>query len=281
MQLEPREFFTIARQIADHTDSTTYFVRAVVRNARTDALLETVDLTDQGSQRFSKEYQVPADTSGLGFYISITSSVYTDSGFTTKSENYGDEANIYLVQQRNQNLGGGHSVFTDFGKMKEILDVGIADTIDKIPKEEKQDVHSIIHSIVGAGIAELKEEFRSINIPEQKETDLSSLEDKISASGRGILAAIANIHIPEPEKLDLTEALTAIKEIKTSLENSNFGEPAMQLIENLEKILTKRIPEMEELLDSLVLASKEAFIFYKVNAGVKPRKKFKGFEKIL
>ncbi len=54
MQLNPHEQFTIVRQIEDHTDSSTYYVRAVVRNAKPDALLATVNLTDQGSRRFSE-----------------------------------------------------------------------------------------------------------------------------------------------------------------------------------------------------------------------------------
>ncbi len=83
--LQPQKSFTVVRQIANHLDSATYYVRAVIRNAYTDELIETLDLTSRGSQRFSKNWQVPADPSGEGFYISIVTSVYTDSGYTTKS----------------------------------------------------------------------------------------------------------------------------------------------------------------------------------------------------
>ena len=100
MTLQPQASFTIVRQIANHTDASTYYVRAVIRNAYTDAVIDTLNLTDRGSQRFSKNWEVPADTSGQGFYISIVTSVYSDSGYTTKSENYGDEENTYLVQER-------------------------------------------------------------------------------------------------------------------------------------------------------------------------------------
>src|SRR5258707_3851150 len=101
MQLEPLEDFTIARGLEDHTDSTTYYVRAVVRDAKTDALLATVNLTDQGdAHRFSKKWQIPADQTGQGYYLLITTSVYTDSGYTTKSSNYGDKDETYLVMRR-------------------------------------------------------------------------------------------------------------------------------------------------------------------------------------
>ncbi len=109
MVLQPQNSFTVVRQIANHLDTGTYYVRAVIRNAYTDALIKNLDLTDKGSQRFSKNWQVSADPSGQGFYISIITSVYTDSEYTTKSENYGDEENTYLVQDRIGNLtkGGG------------------------------------------------------------------------------------------------------------------------------------------------------------------------------
>jgi len=95
--LKPQQNFTVVRQIANHLDASTYYVQAVIRNAYTDELITTLQLTDKGGQRFSKNWQVPADPSGMGFYISIVTSVYTDSGYTTKSENYGDEESTHLV----------------------------------------------------------------------------------------------------------------------------------------------------------------------------------------
>lgn len=102
--------FTVVRQIANHTDSTTYYVRAVIRNAYTDVILATLDLEDKGDQRFKKDWKVPNDPSGEGFYVSIVTSVYSDSNYTTKSENYGDEENTYLVEDRvlaGRGAGGG------------------------------------------------------------------------------------------------------------------------------------------------------------------------------
>src|SRR3954470_5696834 len=107
MPLQPQGNFTIVRQIANHLDSDTNYVQAVIRNAYTDAIIDTLDLTDKGGQRFKKDWQVPADPSGQGFYISVVTSVYTTSGYTTKNSNYGDEENTYLVQDRVLARGGG------------------------------------------------------------------------------------------------------------------------------------------------------------------------------
>ena len=128
--LQPQGSFTVVRQIANHTDTNTYYVQAVIRKAYTDEIIDTIQLTDRGAQRFSKNWQVPADPSGQGFYISIVTSVYTDSGYTTKSENYGDEENTYLVQERVLHLagGGGLDAFT----VRQI----VREELGKLPPQE-------------------------------------------------------------------------------------------------------------------------------------------------
>src|SRR3990167_2297855 len=101
LQLNPREYFPIVRQLNDPLDVGTYYVQAIIRNARTGATLDTLSLTDEGGQRFSyTTWQTPADTSGLGLFITITLTVYTDSGYTEKAGNYGIEQQTYLIQER-------------------------------------------------------------------------------------------------------------------------------------------------------------------------------------
>lgn len=107
--LQPQNYFTIVRQIPNWMDNGTNYVQAVIRNALTDVIIATVQLTDKGSQRFKFDWQVPADPSGQGFYISIVTSVYTDPGYTTKNANYGDDESTYLVQERVRLNGLGGS----------------------------------------------------------------------------------------------------------------------------------------------------------------------------
>lgn len=136
MTLYTANNFTVVRQIANHTDTATYYVRAVIRNAYTDTILDTLDLTDKGSQRFKKDWKVPADPSGQGFYISIITSVYEDSGYTTKSASYGDEENTYLVADRV--LGGRGGTGITFG-ISDIRRV-IKEELDKVEKPEPMDM---------------------------------------------------------------------------------------------------------------------------------------------
>lgn len=136
--LQPQANFTVVRQIANHLDTDTNYVKAVIRNAYTDDIIDTLQLTDKGSQRFKKDWQVPADPSGQGFYISIVTSVYTDSGYTSKNPNYGDEETTYLVQDRVLHRGGGgYSVSTgvDARTVRRIL----REELDKLKPEETTD----------------------------------------------------------------------------------------------------------------------------------------------
>lgn len=131
--LQPQSSFPIVRQIANHLDTDVLYIQAVVRNADGDTI-DTVQLEDKGSQRFQRRYRVPVDSSGQGAYISIITSVYTDAGYTTKSPNYGDEENTYLVFDRvmpaMRGGGGGNSNIT----IKQVRQV-VAEELEKVKPE--------------------------------------------------------------------------------------------------------------------------------------------------
>lgn len=116
-QIRPQETFPIVYTLSDPSDTNTYYVRAVIRNSVSGAVINInglayVNLTDLGSRRFAKSIQAPDDSSGQGFWIDVTVSVYTDAGYTTKSSAYQEENNKYLVEQRwNTALGGGGGNF--------------------------------------------------------------------------------------------------------------------------------------------------------------------------
>lgn len=210
MQLHPRESFTITRQLNNPYITDTFYVRAVIRNAKTDSILDTVDLTDKTGQRFTKVWTVPADVSGQGFWISIITSVYTDSGYTTKSENYGDEENTYLVQDRynpNIHLGASGGPDIDYKRIQKMID----DAVNSIPKPEPK-VEIVTKEIV-----------KEVKIPEVrivesfKETDLSGVIREIRNVGKKVDDKEVT-EIPEVEEVDFTPILEAIKNIDTTNE---------------------------------------------------------------
>ena len=235
MQLSPREYFTVARQIEDPLDTATYYVRAEIRNARTDALIATLDLTDRGSRRFGKEWQVPADPSGRGFYITVVTKVYTDSGYTTVSEQYGEKLNEYLVQDRfnkaTDTSWASTGADVDYKRIKKIVDEAVA-KID-VPEGQTVDL-SPLKRAFDEGMREIVKDVRAIKIPEpriEKETvhtpvDLSPLEKRISNAVEEIKKSI-----PEREEHDMSPMMEAVNTLHDAISNG-FGELKDAILES-------------------------------------------------
>ena len=232
MNLFTQQNFTIVRQIPDHTDSTTYYVRAVVRNAYTDTILATLNLDDKTGQRFKKDWRVPADPSGEGFYVSIITSVYTDSAYTTKSASYGDDENTYLVIDR-KTSGGGSSVGGVYGgpSLRDIRDV-IKEEIEKrkakpfnipeVKKKKKKEYEMRWDDILKA----IKTLERSIaDLPQE----MIVLEPVIDAI-REVEGKIDSIEIP---KLDLSPIEVQMK--KDRKQNSIQNERIISLLKTFIK----------------------------------------------
>lgn len=214
MQLNPGENFVITHQIGDHTDATTYYVRAVIRNALTDATLDTVNLIDRGTQRFSAPWQVPADPSGQGFYISVTTTVYTDSGYSAKSALYSEEQERHLIQVRdnpNLGMGGGVGVASgpdiDYKKVRKIIQEELA-KIEfpevKIPAQVKpqeislEPVQARIAALNGS-LQAISDKIESLPRFEKTEINLEPFESRIEELGASI--AGLNEYLGEMEEI--------------------------------------------------------------------------------
>lgn len=242
MQLEPREYFTIVRQIENHLDAGTYYVRAKIRNARTDVLLDTVTLTDQGSLRFSTPWQVPADVSGQGFYIAILTEVFTDSGFTSKSPDYGDKMDVYLVQTRAKHGGGGGGTEVDYKKIEKMIDEKLSTSIKTLSAL----IDSVQKSIKGIKIPQtdleqvtkplekLAESIAAIKIPV---TDLSSVLSGIDGAHKSILEL--------PQRVDSETYLSKLGDIAGKLDSTHTGLAGIveKTGESLAEIAAEKIEE--------------------------------------
>ena len=207
--LQPQVAFPLVRQIANHLDSETYYVRAVVRNAQ-GVTIDTVALTSQGNQRYQTSWQVPADPSGQGAYISIITSVYTDSGYTTKSPNYGDEENTYLIFDRVMPAMRGSGAGADSRTIRRIVE----EVIDaKIPKPEPEE-------------------------PEVEEPAEPMRWDEVLSGIEGLKTALK----PEkPEKVDFKPLIKAIESLR-----SDVKEKEVTPVTDLSPILAKLSEKEEE-----------------------------------
>ena len=241
MQLQPREKFTIARQIEDPLDANTYYVRAYIRNAHNDTLLDTLDLEDKGDQRFRVDWDVPEDGSGEGFYVTITTKVYTDSGYTTESDTYGREEREYLIQMRYNHAigGGGGGSDVDYKKVREI----VKEELRKIefPKPAKPvDLTSL-----KMAVDEAKTEIMMIDIPKPEKVDLSPISREISS----VKQQISDIYIPKPEKVDLSGLEKAIKDSHPVIRDTE--NKVKQIIDNIKKFFDNDINSIKDKINNL------------------------------
>lgn len=252
MTIEPREKFVIVRQLPDPSDTSTYYVQAVIRNAMTDTIIATVRLTDRTGRRFSKDWQAPADPSGQGFYISIATTVYTDSGYTTKSEIYAEEIATHLIAERynprRRSPGveivgqGGDDV--DYKKIRKIMKEEIAEV--KIPEQQNVSFDNVIVEVKRVG--ELVKKIEMPKIPEQKQVDLSPVISKIDASTKEITDKLDDVEFPEMPETDLSPIIA-----KLDAMDVDQIVKALDSVKGLQSILTDMKSEIPGLSEDLSL----------------------------
>lgn len=211
LQIEPKQPFVIARQIGDPAETATLYVRAYIRDAKTDDLLDTVDLTDKSDQRFRGTVEAPADSSGQGRYITICTKVFTDSNYSVESQLYSREEFTYLVQDRPRagfgggGVGGGDVNYEKIRKM-------IKEELGLLPKPEKVEFPRIPQpkDVDLKPILKAIENIKFPDIPKQEKTDLSP-----------VLKAINNIDISEAVDLfqiDFSEVIETVSNLQNALE---------------------------------------------------------------
>jgi hypothetical protein len=249
MQLKPREYFPIVRQLRDPFDTNAYYVQAKIRNENTDELIDTVNLTDKGSQLFVSRWQVPPDTGGEGFWISIETVVYTDAGYTTKAENYERTRDSYLVFDRSQKLGGGgYSGGADisYNKIREIIS-SVIDEKEKIKaeaeaKKEKEKVEEekpepIDLKPVMQALADISTAIAEIEKPEKIKFD--AVLTAISNTEKAITKAILDKEVTE--KTDLSPIVSEMEDLTKTLKNTFVPK-----LTEYAKSLSEMLPEIEK-----------------------------------
>lgn len=187
-------------------DSNTYYVQAIVYDVRTGDILATQNLTvlATNSRVYAATIQAPADSSGYGRNIVAIASVYTDSGYTTKSPDYEEQEQYFLVRAETQVMGGGIGI--DYREVRDIVKEELGKAIKTIPTPEFPPMP--FDSIFGA-IGSLQ---REINRIPKDATDLTTVLDALKA----VKTQIANLPEPaeqqEPDLSPVTDALAKLKD---------------------------------------------------------------------
>lgn len=210
-------------------------------------LLQTIYLDNKGERRFTKDWYVPQDKTGSGYYIIISISVYTDSAYTTKAVNYADEDATYLIQERltrsDMPFGGGADV--DYKRVKKIIEE-VFETNKKPDNEAvNQEIEKLNQNIQG-----VKEAIKAIQIPEAKEINYEVILNGLADIKNSFLEAIENI--PEPEKADLSPIVEANRQ-----ENASSVERMRQAVAAVISALSGQLQEISGYIQSAEANSRQ------------------------
>lgn len=264
MNINPQSPLRIVRQLNDPADTDTNYVQAVVRNSATGATLETVNLTDAGGQRFTGNYNVGADAGGNGFFIDITTTVYTDSGYTTKNANYGIETMTYHVQQQwshAQGLGGG-GADVDYKKVRAI----VKDELSKLEKPQKP--RDMAPEILGSERRikqAVSDAVTAIKIPEQKDVDLTPVTQAVDNAVNTLLLAVDSKEVTPAT--DLAPVLERLQELPVN-ELLMFVQRLSEVIPELKSLIESKIVQTEDERTSLREATQSFLSFFEKAAPV-------------
>lgn len=234
MQIDPQYPLPLVYQLSDPNDTGTYYVRSVVRNSLSGATLNSINLTNGGSGRFTGTFTSPQDQTGQGFHIDVTTTVYTDSGYTTPSDVYQKENMKYLVKRVGTVFGGGGGVDIDYEKIARIVQA----IIDK----KKFDGKAVDFKPVLEKIASVHKAVKAIEIPEIPEAEkveLAPVMQAIETVKTELLGAVAGIDIPEPKEVDFAPVMAAFEALATQVESirSLSGEQKTELVTTLKTIV--------------------------------------------
>lgn len=252
--ITPGDPFDIFYFLRNPIDNATYYVQAVIYDVRTGVVLATTQLspTATNPHLFISRLQAPADSQSLGRNIVAIASVYTDSGYTTKSDAYEEQEQYFLVKAAPTLLGGG----VDYRVIREMMQEEVAKGLKSLPQPapETEPAPMPFDALFGT-LGALQ---REINRIPKEDTDLSGISEQLTA----LKDAIAALPQEAPETPDYTPILAAITALKTELGSAltdvradtaglpSFLQPALeQILGGMEKRMTdamvKAISEQE------------------------------------
>ncbi len=273
MQIRPNAPLPIVYVISDPSDTGTYYVRSVLRNSATGAIIKNnglnyinLDVDAGNSRRFSKLIQAPQDSSGNGFYIDVTTTVYTDSNYTNVATNYQEDNTKYLVLEPwTVALGSGSGrggwvetkeggVAIDYKKLKEIM----LEAFAELPTTELPEPVDISPAIIH--LIDIKKNLATI-------PRIAEIKDHVDSHSTKIISAhqqaIKSIEFPEQKEFDISPLVDAIKSIEfpETISPSQHKEAVNEIVGHLKKMKeslphTRYIEIMQHFADAFTMGSK-------------------------
>lgn len=238
MNILPQSTLRLVRQLTDPSDSGTNYVQATARNSATGDTVATVNMTDAGNQRFTGSFTTPVDGSGMGYYLDVTTKVYTDAGYTTLNANYAIETHTYFVHEQRVHLGGG-GADVNYEKIKRI----VKEVLDEQEKTELPETPDILPELI-ASERRIREAIgtaiESIKIPEQVRPDLDGAVSRIAST---IDDAVNTLLVAVDQKEITPETdLTPVQQDIANL-------PIQQMLDAI-SVLNERLQTLQNVVDT-------------------------------
>lgn len=225
MILIPATTHVISWQKQNLLDTRDYYPKAIIKRAKDNQTLATLNLEDKGGGKYQVKWDVPPDKSNFGTEVLITITIYEDAGQTDVSSMYGAWENEYLIYDWKQVGGGMGGTSFDYREIRRIVE----ETIKNIPNTNQE-------------LSEIKELIKGIEIPEYPEFPKIPEYPKI----------------PEFPKIDLSSLMIEIGGIKKTLK-----ERFVELLgvksknDNQEQIIERAIISLENATEKIERAKEE------------------------
>ncbi len=164
-----------------------------------------MNLLTQGSRIYAATWLVPADSSGRGLFVSITTIVYSDSGYTVPSTVYGEEQGTYFIYDRYNYIqqmatqisalvSGHEGEEIDYKKIRKIFEEELQKATAPLLKTDQAEAEPLdltpLSRNFEEGLKRIEKKIGGIKIEKPEQVDL-----------KPILKAIAGIRIPEMPKI--------------------------------------------------------------------------------
>lgn len=243
MQVEPLVSIPLLYQTVDPSDSTVYYVRAVVRDTSLGTTLDTKNLASQGSGRYTSTYLAPQDGSGRGRHIDITITVYTDSGYSVLSDAYQRRVDKYLVRSTAASFGstgGGNGGDVNYDKIKKMIEDALSDIrAALISNDDNKDLHKKIDAI-SAKFAPILSSVKAIVIPKPQKVDLTPVIDALEQHSLDIHQKIEDKPVTKIEPTDLTPVSEKMDETSAKVDK------VTELVQALESTIKESMQSTAE-----------------------------------
>jgi hypothetical protein len=243
-QISPSENFDIFYFLRNPTDTTTYYVQAVIYDIRTGAILKTVQLAQSlnNPHLFTAVAAAPADPQGVGRNIVAVATVYTDGAYTTKSTDYEEQEQYFLVKTPSPIVVGGGGF--DMRQLKETLDTSIRAIVkSELAAAENDEQEPMPFDAIFGAIGALQ---REINRIPKDAPDHSAIVDALDELKSQVS------ELPEPnDETDLSPVLGSLSNIETALADvAQDGPATRKAIDQLRSDLKSISAEIKTNADS-------------------------------